>query len=92
VARQAEFTDACPLESLELVVGLRGVVVAPEETVAGDDDPLSSVMLTTATATVALTRALAKMAKSVLRNRMAVSPLVSNLSGTCPPAGPTPIR
>jgi hypothetical protein len=66
------FKDVCEsFESLELPVAV-GEVVVPVEAAAGDES-LSSVMLTTATATRALTRALAKMAMSVLRNRIACS-------------------
>jgi hypothetical protein len=63
--------DVCEsFASFELPVAV-GEVVVPVEAVGGDES--SSVMLTTATVTRALTRALAKMAMSVLRNRIAVS-------------------
>jgi hypothetical protein len=68
-AKQAEFKDVC--ESFESPVGV-GDVVVPVEADAGDES-LSSVMLTTAMATKALTRALARMTMSVLRKRIAIS-------------------
>jgi D-aminopeptidase len=67
------FKDVCEsFESLELPVVV-GEVVVPVEAAAGDESLSSGQMLTTAMATKALTRALARMTMSVLRKRIAIS-------------------